>query len=243
MPYIERRLELLTEGVTKQVNESLRTVFEPLIVELACAVSSAKSYEDLARVHEAAATLGASIVLEVKKRGGSWDDFIGLLNYCCTTTYLRLLPTRPKIRYKVMARIEGLFLGLANTFERMANDRQHEINGLMCPPTTEALESWCKENINFEDWSKSWAQILRYAFIVLAYSSAPNFDRDEKELIAGMFMHINKEFYRRIGAVYELIAISNNGDLPEFLEYSDIFVSEFEKIRASSQPSGWGSEK
>src|SRR3989344_6964092 len=117
------------------VEDKYKTVLDPHINALADAVRAVKSRRDLVAGRALIPPLATAIGRE-DQGCGYWGAFAGLLNYSCTETLLKVLPTRPKVRYWVMAEVAGLAAELEHLF------RTDEAHKLAFQPLSEAAERW-----------------------------------------------------------------------------------------------------
>src|SRR3989344_5302311 len=184
------------------VEEKYKKVLDPHIDALAgCVKLAIKNSRDLMAVWNAIPRLAQAIKKE-DERCGYWGAFAGLLNYSSTETLLKALPTRPKVRYWVMAEVAGLAAELEHIF-RMK--RWYE---LAFHPLSDAAELWFSHT-DKTPFGKDHAfgDILVWTLANLAMQASPEHSRSTRRAVAGVYRNIDTEFYRRLGVPYEDLKI------------------------------------
>jgi len=204
------------------VEDKYKTVLDPCINSLADAVRAVKSRRDLVAVRDLIPPLATAIVRE-DQGCGYWGAFAGLLNYSSTETLLKVLPTRPKVRYWVMAEVAGLAAELEHLF------RTNEAHKLAFHPLSDAAELWFSHT-DKTPFGKDHAfgDILVWTLANLAMQASPEHSRSTRRAVAGVFRNIDTEFYRRLGILYEDLKIGENGDV-SYKEYADLIRAEMAK--------------
>lgn len=203
------------------VEEKYKHPLDPYINPLADAVRAVKSRHDLAAVWDAIPPLAEAIKKE-DAGCGYWGAFAGLLNYSSTETLLKTLPTRPKVRYWVMAEVAGLAAELEHVF-RVWKAATLDFD---FDPLSEAAEQWFEETPFGKD--HAFGDILVWTLANLAMRAMPEKSRSARRAVSGVFRNIDTEFYRRLGILYEDLKIGENGDV-SYKEYADLIRAEMAK--------------
>lgn len=198
------------------VEEKYKKVLDPHINVLAGAVRAVKNRHDLVAVGNAISPL-ARAIREEDQGCGYWGAFAGLLNYSSTETLLKVLPTRPKVCYWVMAEVAGLAAELEHLF------RTDEAHKLLFDSRSEAAEQWFMETPFGRD--HAFGDILVWTLANLAHWATRECSRSGRRAVAGVFRNIDTEFYRRLGILYEDLKIGENGDV-FYGEYADLIRAE-----------------
>ena len=197
-----------------------RTVFDPHVEALAdCVVLAAKNTRDLMAVWNAIPPLVDAIKKE-DKGYGYWGAFAGLLNYSCTEVLLKVLPTRPNIRYWEMPIVAGLADELSHVF------RLRSTWTLDFDPLSEMSERWFSETPFGKE--HAFGDVLEWTFANLALRVMPDNTRSSYREVAGVFRNIDAEFYSRLGVPYEDLKIGESGDV-SYAEYVRAIEAAMEK--------------
>ena len=202
------------------VEEKYKKVLDPHIDALAgCVKLAIKNPRDLMAVWNAIPRLAQAIKKE-DEGCGYWGAFAGLLNYSSTETLLKALPTRPKVRYWVMAEVAGLAAELEHIFR---TKKWYELN---FEPLSSNAELWFKDTAFGKD--HAFGDVLLWTLKNLAMQTMPDHSHSAWRAVSGVFRNIDTEFYRRLGIPYEDLKIGENGDV-SYAEYEAPIRAEMAK--------------
>lgn len=194
------------------VEDKYKKVLDSHINVLAnCVKLAAENPRDLTAVWDAIPPLAEAIKQE-DKGCGYWGAFAGLLNYSCTEILLKVLPTRPNIRYWEMPIVAGLAVELEHLFH------SGEYRDLLFAARSEMAEQWFAETPFGKD--HAFGDVLLWTFANLACQVMPDGSRSSRREVAGVFRNIDAEFYRRLVALYEALKILESGDV-SYAKYTE----------------------
>lgn len=188
--------------------EEERAELEPFIATLVAGMVHVETKTDLFRVDVKPL---ARKIRELALRKDNYGAFAGPLNYACHVIFLRTLP---EVRYWTMAISTGWLRRVAQLFRTYSLheilfifDKRHpDLTGV----PTELRFKHITENI----------------LVRLAWAVAPDYSIDASDIIAGIFHHIDEEFYRIVGSVYEDRQIAKNGHLWEYIQLREKISSK-----------------
>lgn len=144
--------------------------------------------------------LAATHIRRAIEREKSYEAFAGELNYALHTMILEFLP---EMSYWAFAITTGWIKRIAELFREV--------------PLSRVISVHEEERNHIPFGSKrAIKHIVEWVAVRIACASAPDQSQDARDLISGVFEHIDTEFYRRICGPYEDAKIRKNGDLPQY---------------------------
>lgn len=189
--------------ILKEDREELDSLIAHLVFAMKDEIKSDRDSVDLLVLDFKTRDLASKI----KSLYGYYGAFAGLLNYSLHKIFLG---TFPAMRYWAMALSTGWLNRVANIFAKEPiSEIEKSYYTLVRTPFSRGLPPFGSEECLFK-------HITEIVCVLLACRVAPDNSQDSSDFIAGVFRHIDIEFYRRAGAVYEDKQIKKNGDLPEY---------------------------
>lgn len=191
MPYVDEKKD--------------RPALDPYIWTIVAAMRVVENKTHLKRMLKLVDDL-AEMIKAVAADYGYYAAFAGELNYAVHKIFLNMILCQPVFKYWMTALSTGWLKRAVFLFkvyrpsEVMALGGYEDLSTL--PFGTDRL----------------WKHLTELVAVRLACLVAPDDSVDASDLIAGVFEHIDTEFYRRVVSIYEDQKIEESGDLPEYQE-------------------------